>query len=168
MGKSSLAYACLQRGFSLITEDSVQVKALPGGGYRVFGMPWKLHLLPDARSLFPGLSRVVERVQINGERKLELDVESAFPGAARVSTSPAALFFLERATGADTCLSALSAEETRQRMQVIWTWGIGWSALHEQAVDRLLELPAYLLAMNGSPEDAALAMEGVLLAGNHR
>lgn len=164
-GKSSLAYAGLRHGYSLITEDSLQVKALAGGQYALYGMPWKLHLLPDAGRLFPELATPMEQVELNGERKLEIDVETFFPGATRITTRPSMLVFLERdrqLKTAGTCITALPRQAAQECLRAIWTWEIGWDERLECAVQNMLNLPAYRLEMNGSPEDAMAALDGIL------
>jgi hypothetical protein len=78
-GKSTLAYACLRNGYKLLAEDVVHIK-FNGDENTLWGSPWKFHLLPDVINFFPELTSLKPRFQINGELKLELDIEDYFPG----------------------------------------------------------------------------------------
>jgi hypothetical protein len=71
-GKSTLCYACARAGLNLLAEDVVYVglrKRL-----RLWGNPWRIHLLPDAPRLFPELTDRPVQIQANGKRKLAVDV----------------------------------------------------------------------------------------------
>src|SRR5262249_23698400 len=46
IGKSTLCYACARAGFSLLAEDVVYVSLRDRP--RLWGNPWRIHLLPDA------------------------------------------------------------------------------------------------------------------------
>ena len=51
-GKSTLAFACARRGYQALAEDALFLQVGADGG-RLWGMPWRLHLLPDSQRLFP-------------------------------------------------------------------------------------------------------------------
>lgn len=55
-GKSTLCYACVRDGFRLLAEDVVYVSRRHG--VRLWGVPWHMHLLPDAARFFPELADV--------------------------------------------------------------------------------------------------------------
>src|SRR5262245_31398405 len=78
-GKSTLCYACLREDFQLLTEDVVYVSRR--GGLRLWGIPWQIHLLPDAVRHFAELADIPSALQANGKRKLA--VETAAFGADR-------------------------------------------------------------------------------------
>ena len=52
-GKSCLAYACVRRGFDLLSEDTIYVGL--ESDYRFWGKVTKVHLLPETINLFPEL-----------------------------------------------------------------------------------------------------------------
>lgn len=70
-GKSTLCYACVRRGFRLLTEDVISVSLEP---FRLWGGESRLHLMPDARRFFPELRDVPPRMQANGKLKLGVPV----------------------------------------------------------------------------------------------
>jgi hypothetical protein len=164
-GKSTLAYACARRGFQILAEDAVHLStsAQPP---RLYGLPWQLRLLPDAGRFFPELAGLRPNLQINGEWKLEIDLEARFPGAAITCAAPAHLVLLERSPdGSPTRLEPLPRAEARACFSLLWPWNSGWSAAMEAAGAGLLERPVYRLRMNGSPDQAAEALAPLLEAG---
>jgi hypothetical protein len=71
-GKSTLCYACARAGLSLLAEDVVYVGLRDR--LRLWGNPWRIHLLADAPQLFPELTDRPVQIQANGKRKLAVDV----------------------------------------------------------------------------------------------
>jgi hypothetical protein len=71
-GKSTLCYACARAGLSLLAEDVVYVGM--HDRLRLWGNPWRIHLLPDAPRLFPELTERPVQIQANGKRKLAVDL----------------------------------------------------------------------------------------------
>jgi len=157
-GKSTLAVACALQGFGVLAEDVVfahRPAVGVGVGVEAWGMPWIQRLLPDAIDHFPGLGAVEPRLQPNGERKLEVDIEHLRPGAATPSAPAGAVLLLVRDSGGPTRVEPLDASEAAASFEVLWPWGDGWSAAHEGLVRDLLATRAGRLHMNGSPAEAA-------------
>jgi hypothetical protein len=71
-GKSTLCYACARAGLSLLAEDVVYVGLREQ--LRLWGNPWRIHLLPDAPRFFPELADRPVQIQANGKRKLAVDL----------------------------------------------------------------------------------------------
>ena len=71
-GKSTLCYACARAGLNLLAEDVVYVDLRDR--LRLWGNPWRIHLLPDAPQFFPELADRPVQIQANGKRKLAVDV----------------------------------------------------------------------------------------------
>ncbi|HST61216.1 MAG TPA: hypothetical protein VLK84_21110 [Longimicrobium sp.] len=88
VGKSTLVYAALRAGLRaglrVLTEDCAFLQSgalLEGGtGPRVWGMPGRVHLLPDAVRWFPELADAVPVLRANGKTKIAIDLRAA--GAA--------------------------------------------------------------------------------------
>ena len=78
-GKSTLCYACLRDEFQLLAEDVVYVSTRRG--LRLWGVPWQVHLLPDAVRHFAELADLPGTHQANG--KFKLAVETSAFGADR-------------------------------------------------------------------------------------
>lgn len=107
-GKTVLTYAAARRGFQALAEDVVW---LGPGDRRWWGAPWAFRLLPDARGLFPELGGLRPTVQINGEEKIEVDLEELRPGSTVVSASPGPVVMLHRAPGEASRLEPVAPEE---------------------------------------------------------
>jgi hypothetical protein len=71
-GKSTLCYACARAGLGILAEDVVYVGL--HDQLRLWGNPWRIHLLPDAPQLFPELADRPVEIQANGKRKLAVDL----------------------------------------------------------------------------------------------
>lgn len=151
-GKSTLAYACLRRGYQILAEDVVQVN-LSRPQPQFWGIPWKFHLQEDSLHFFPELAEPQVQMSVNGERKLELEIETRFPGAARTHIERAFLVFLaRRPTVQAASLEQLSLSEARRAFSVIWSWESGWQAAYETRLLPLLTQGAYRLSINGTPD----------------
>lgn len=107
-GKTVLTYAAARRGFQALAEDVVWLG--PGDG-PWWGAPWAFRLLPDARDLFPELEGYRPTVQINGEEKIEVDLEALRPGSTVVSAAPGPVVMLHRAPGEASRLEPVAPGE---------------------------------------------------------
>lgn len=74
-GKSSLSFACAQRGWTFLSDDATCL--LRGRkGRRVIGNPQHLHFRQSALHLFPDLQHIPLRPRINGDISIELPTDS--------------------------------------------------------------------------------------------
>jgi hypothetical protein len=101
-GKSTLCYACLREGFQLLAEDVVYVSRR--GGMRLWGVPWHIHLLPDAARLFAELADVPAVLQPNGKRKLAVETSTFGADRPRCYAERAVVCVVERQAGAESAL----------------------------------------------------------------
>jgi hypothetical protein len=104
-GKSTLCYACARAGFSLLAEDVVYVSlsARP----RLWGNPWRIHLLPDAPRHFPELADLPAQIQANGKRKLAIDVAGLGAAQPHCQAERAAVCIVRRHGGAASALTPI-------------------------------------------------------------
>jgi hypothetical protein len=114
-GKSTLCYACVRAGFSLLAEDTICVSLAQG--MRLWGHPGPIHLLPDAPRFFPELAALEPQVRANGKLKLAVDLAALGAGRLVTHADQAAVCFVTRGSGrasqiaplpADAALAALS------------------------------------------------------------
>lgn len=110
-GKTTLAYAGARGNYQALAEDVVW---LDGRRKRWWGLPWSFHLLPDARYLFSELASFDPVLQINGEIKLEVNLETVRTGSTTVSARPGPVVFVERLVGQTSRLVPISPTEARQ------------------------------------------------------
>jgi len=164
-GKSTLAYAWARRGHQVLAEDALFVGRRRSVGQRqghtrLWGLPWKLHLLPDSRRFFAELEMEKPRLQSNGEWKLEVELEAYHPGSTVTNAVPGPIFLLKRGQGSGvTCIEPLSPAELQANFRDIWPWWVGWTDEMAQRVAGLRERGAFRLWMDGDPCQAADALE---------
>lgn len=103
-GKTTLAYAGARRRFQMLAEDVVWVD-LRDGVWR--GMPWHVHLLPDAGRLFPELDGRPAVLESAGKMKLEVDLDTVRSGSTATEARPGPVVLLEREPGAGSRLEPL-------------------------------------------------------------
>lgn len=168
-GKSTLAFACARRGLGLLAEDVVFARPIDGPGgvgpLELWGMPWIQRLLPDAARFFPELAGRTARRQWSGEQKLEVDLDAHAPGAGTPRAAAGPVVLLTRGAGGPTRADWLSPDEDPADIEVLWPWEAGWTPEHDRTAARLLDHGVVRLRMNGTPEEAADALEQALSAG---
>jgi hypothetical protein len=95
-GKSSLAYACARRGWTLVSDDAVHLA--PGPEKIGVGGSNFIHLREPARDLFPELDAVDGGTAPNGKQAIEIDsVAQGFITARSAAVSQC--YFLRRRPG---------------------------------------------------------------------
>lgn len=158
-GKSTLAYACLKQGYSLLAEDVIQAKIYPNG-MTFWGMPWKLHLLPESLAFFPELDGLSTKRQVNGEWKLEIDIQERFPGMAVPTAQQGPVIFLQSSSpGICAGFKRLGLSEAQARFEVIWSWDIGWQPHFDTILNGWLEQGAYELQAGAVPGETVAKLD---------
>lgn len=111
-GKSSLAYRCLQAGFSLLADDAVYLLRSPGE-MQLLGNPSRLHFPVSARRLFPELERIPVGIRRDGQEFLAVNPASL---GAPVTTeaAPGAIVFLDRRPEAGLQIQEVASEDALQ------------------------------------------------------
>jgi hypothetical protein len=104
-GKSTLCYACLRGGFQLLAEDVVYVSMRRG--MRLWGVPWQIHLLPDAVRHFAELADVPVALQANGKFKLAVETSSFGADRPRRYVERAIVCMVERHAGVSSALERI-------------------------------------------------------------
>ena len=160
-GKTTLAVASARRGIDVFAEDGVFVRAGPEG-LEFWGLPWVQRLVPDAVGHFPELAGLTPRLQPNRELKVEVDLDRVYPGRAHPSAHPAAVVVLARDGSSTVAIERLDPGSAATELEVHWTWPLEWTAAHELATAKLLELPVYRLLVNDNPEEAVDALDELL------
>lgn len=154
-GKSTLAYACVRRGYHLLGEDVVWVH-WDSPRQEWWGAPWTLSLLPDSQDFFPEFAGAATTVMSNGEHKILLELDRIAPDAAVVTTPPGILVFLERHAAARSEAVSLTPSQAYNRFVHPLCEPAGPSTPgYTTAAEQLLSRPAYLLRL-GANLDAAV------------
>jgi hypothetical protein len=157
-GKSTLALACLQHGYQVLAEDVVQAHVTPDA-VRLWGIPWKFRLLPDAARFFPQLGDHHPRLQANGEWKIEVELETFYPGSTLTNAPAGLVLFLERDEQRPPCLQHVSLAEALCQFEVVWSWDMPWPPYFEQQLQRLLTQGVYRLRMRGVLEETIALLD---------
>jgi len=114
-GKSTLAYACAQRGWTFISDDAVQTLR-KNPSRRVIGYPLSLRLRADAANLFPHLEDRAVVLRQNGEFGFEIPT-SDLPGLTTAFTCEIDhVVFLNRAWDGPARISPFPKDRARKWM----------------------------------------------------
>jgi hypothetical protein len=109
-GKSSLAYACAERGWTFLSDDASHLSMLEPG--TVVGDCRRISIRESAAGIFPELTSARATPTLNGKRALMLDT-AALPDAYFLRAAPHpgvsanTIPFWPRATFASTCNGAI-------------------------------------------------------------
>jgi hypothetical protein len=106
-GKSTLCYACLRAGFGLLAEDVVYVGLQ--NGMRLWGNPWRIHLLADAPRLFPELAGQTAQIQANGKHKLAVEVAAIGAGRTLRHAQDAVVCLVQRHNARTSALKPIDS-----------------------------------------------------------
>jgi hypothetical protein len=169
-GKSTLAYAALHRGYSLVAEDVIFLRArsgrtegqIPPDDIEIHGLPWTMHLLTDAATLFPELALLPAFERPDGRLKLGVRIEDHFPGQTLPDAPLGPLVFVARGNHATPRLTTISRADAIARLEA--------TAIHyerdedaEHGIwDAFLSNRAYLLETSDDPHANAAALDDVV------
>jgi hypothetical protein len=109
-GKTTLAYAALRQGFSLLCED-VGYAFPTSESIELRGIPWLLYLKPDAVRFFPELDGLDALERYNGEKKILVHVGERFPKQVVDTVPPGPVVFVERSPSGTNTLHPIDEEE---------------------------------------------------------
>jgi hypothetical protein len=157
-GKTTLAYAGARHRLMALAEDVVWLDRRQNLWW---GTPWSFHLLPDARHLFPELARYSPVLQINGETKLEINLEEIRRGSTTFSARPGPVVLVERLAGGKSRLEPISAAAARE------AWPAGQTGLemqlphHTGCVEQLLRQDTYRLYFGDDIEASVTLLESL-------
>jgi hypothetical protein len=156
-GKSTLCYACVRAGFSLLAEDVVYVSQ--AHGLRLWGSPGHIYLLADARRYFPELRAHEPAVQANGKQKLAVALGE---GQMQRSTERAIICLLDRRPGQTSTLERLPAAEAVAALAQADEPGFDIYS-RQRAAEALAAGGAYRLVMGSELSGAVALLEQVLV-----
>jgi hypothetical protein len=115
-GKSSLSFACAQRGWTFTTDDAVYtIRKNPGR--RVIGNPLLVRLRPDAPKLFPNLENRAVILRQNGEFGFEIPTAELPEIATAFTCEIDHVVFLNRAPGGAAKITPFPKDYARKWME---------------------------------------------------
>lgn len=147
-GKSTLTYACLRKGFDLLSEDVLHCSRPPA--MRFWGNGGQVRLAPDARRWFSELNGLEPRLLENGKTKLVVPVER---NALTVET--VTFCIVERGSGSDTKIEQADAHELAHAVGENLEPGFELFPEIRKFAGDLLECSVYRLVVGNDPIRAA-------------
>ncbi|MEZ4521074.1 MAG: hypothetical protein R3A46_05460 [Thermomicrobiales bacterium] len=153
-GKTTLAYAALRQGFSLLCED-VAFAWQTDAGIELRGLPWLLYLKPDAVRFFPELDGLEPLERYNGESKILVPIEEWFPDQTAQTAPIGPTVFVEREPDGRNVLEPIDRSEALERFEAT---RIAVENRISGGVDvwgTMLEQPAYRFEVGPDPMAAA-------------
>ncbi|CAN5623415.1 hypothetical protein BH23CHL2_BH23CHL2_06250 [soil metagenome] len=157
-GKTTLAYAALQQGFSLLCED-VAFAWKSADGIELRGLPWLLYLKPDAVRFFPELNELEPLERYNREQKILIHTGEWFPEQTIQAAPLGPTVFVERSPTGTNTLHRIGREEALKRFEET---RIAVERGTAQGVDiwgAMLNYPAYRFEVGPDPLAAAAVLE---------
>lgn len=162
VGKSTLAYACLQAGMTLVAEDMVWVELRDR--FAVWGRVARVHVPHPSVKFFPELKGRAATVLAGGEQKIVVPVPES-SRAARARFTAAEVCVLRRGVqaGAGRASPAAVAEAIAPKES-------GFDMFKDTvlpAVDRLSAGGGWYLTLSPNPVEAVPILAGLLAGGNN-
>ncbi|MCG8352413.1 MAG: hypothetical protein MI924_31995 [Chloroflexales bacterium] len=158
-GKSTLCYACLRAGFQLLAEDAVYVSL--ARGLRLWGNPWRIHLLPDARRYFPELADLPAQIQANGKLKLGIDVTNLGSDCLRTHAERAVVCLVQRHAGATSTLEPIDPGIVVDTLSQDLEPGFDLYSNHVAAASALADRGSYRLSVGSNLAGAAALLKSL-------
>lgn len=151
-GKSTLAMAMTELGFSFISDDRTFC-SLKGRALSAYGLPRPLKLRQDAAPWFEQFRDREPLAVQNGERVFYCEPNRIFGREDSLFCLPRLLIFLERQQHSGFCLTQMEPSEARSCIGADLL-PEDFAALHRQnqVLDALLHLPCWRLQYNGRPQ----------------
>jgi hypothetical protein len=161
-GKSTLCYACARAGLSLLAEDIVYVSMRDR--LRLWGNPWRIHLLPDAPQLFPELIDRPVEIQANGKHKLAVDLVELGTPLLHCHNGTAVVCLVRRHTAHASTLTPIEPQTAVAALSRNLEAGFDLSSSTRVVAEALVAGGAYQLNM-GSDLAGAVDLLRELLGG---
>ncbi len=157
-GKTTLAYAALRQGFSLLCED-VAFAWKSAAGIELRGMPWQLYLKPDAVRFFPELEGLEPLERYNGESKILVQIRNRFPDQVIQRSELGPTVFVERSANGRNRMYELTRDEALERYE---DTRIAVERRSADGIDiwgTMLKQPAYRFEVGPDPMAAAKVLK---------
>jgi hypothetical protein len=158
-GKSTLSFACAHAGWTFLSDDCTWL--LADSEDRVaLGRPYQARFRDKAPSVFPELAGYASSARPKGKLTLEVPL-SDFPQIRTASRCPIrALVFLDRRIGVRPRAARLPpGEAVDLLLRDMAAYGPEVDAMHERAIGRLRDLPAWRLHYESLDEALRLLSE---------
>lgn len=158
VGKSTLVYAASRAGLRVLSEDAVFLQLDP---FRAWGMPRRVHLLPETARFFPELARERAGRQFNGKSKLAIDLRVSDAGAGSPMAERAGVCLLAR--GSTPGVERLAPEAAVHALTAAPEPGFDlYADSVGRRIRRVAEQGAWRMTLPPHPADAVPMLHGML------
>ena len=154
-GKSTLALALSQDGLGFVSDDRTFC-SLENGDVHVWGLPTRLKLRAEGLGWFQELRKASAPASRDREAAVWLEPEH-LSGVKRIRHGRAtSLIFLERTNSSEFCLSPIPSTEALNRLtRELMAELPDAAARRSETMERIVELPCWLLRYGGRPQQVA-------------
>jgi hypothetical protein len=161
-GKSTISFACARAGWTFVSDDCTWLKADSDERIAI-GNPHHARFRDDVRSVFPELAGYAASARPGGKLSLEVPLGD-FVQIRTASRCPIrALFVLDRRSGARARAARLPPREAADQLfRDNCTYGPEVDAMHERAIRRMQDLPAWRLHYESVDDALRLLSEEVI------
>jgi hypothetical protein len=142
-GKSCLTYACVRRGWTLVSDDAVHLAPFPEN--TVAGGSCVIRLREPARALFPELHAEPAGVAPNGKSAIEIATRTRGFAVARFA-APSHIVFLSRRPGSARLHGYPASKALAYFMKYLWHCD---TSKHQRRLQHLLAAGAQALEYEG-------------------
>jgi hypothetical protein len=142
-GKSCLTYACVRRGWTLVSDDAVHLAPFPEN--TVAGGSCVIRLREPARALFPELHAEPAGVALNGKIAIEVTQSTQGFAVARFA-SPSHIVFLSRRPGPARLRSYSVHRALAYFLKYLWQCD---TSAHERRLQHLLAGGVHVMEYDG-------------------
>lgn len=145
-GKTSLAYACARRGWTLVADDASHL-VRKGGDRIIRGRPYHIRFRESARELFPELSAFSSARRANGRMDIEVRTADLNLGSTNCEVRADYLVFLNRRAACTAHLETYSRDDAAAWLeQVLCVGEEHIRAAQRESLGTLLKVPVMKLS----------------------
>lgn len=121
-GKTSLAYACVRRGWTYLSDDATHI-VRGRADRRVVGRPYRIRFRESARLLFPELNRFNPELRPNGKLDFEIETSALGMPVALAGNAAHVVFLNRQSTPVAARVAAVDRSEAARRLESLTCYG---------------------------------------------
>jgi hypothetical protein len=160
-GKSALAVALAQEGFSFVSDEWTYARREPNG-ISVYGLHIPIKLLPGTSRMFEEFSALRPRMSVSGELAFEIDPVNTFGIRMEEHCVPTCVVFLERWAIPETSIESVPGESLRRFLigspELVPHQLHRANAERERIIEQLTDQECWMFRYGGTPQQGARAL----------
>ena len=160
-GKTSLAYACARRGWTLVADDASHL-VRKGGDRTVLGRPHHIRFRESAKELFPELSAFPAARRANGKMDIEVRTADLNLDSTNCEVRADYVVFLNRRAAGAAHLETYSRDDAAAWFEQVLCVGEEYiRAAQRESLVTLLKVPVMKLSY-GDPDGAERCLRSLV------